>query len=113
MPEIMNKEFLDKAKCTCGAEGCTGNIEVMRSKCHPDKGIHVAYRQGVMVLKCKECDQFIGAVQVASEREIPNIWLIEFRNLIQEYIDSEITTEEKEYYETRLEEVKKLIKGDS
>jgi hypothetical protein len=63
---VLTRQDLDKLHCAVPGCQCTGKPLVFMGECHPHGGQLVAYHDGVLEVRCRECDTFVASVLVAA-----------------------------------------------
>jgi len=61
---VLYKEDLDDMTCTCGKPACEDPI-VFHGRCHPRAKTWCYYFDGMLTVRCADCDKVVTEVAVA------------------------------------------------
>ena len=67
MPEPMTRQRIDALTCDGCGEDHNHEEMFFHSRCHPGAPTWAVYEDGVVVIKCADCDEVVVAIKVADE----------------------------------------------
>ena len=62
----LTRKDLDEKPCgRCGESHETSEPVLFTSRCHPEHPLQMIYQDGVLIISCDECGEFIASIKVA------------------------------------------------